>query len=97
VVTSSGLGARPISGCITYSACKSFSSYIAEGLNYELEGSVDVLSYQAGETTTKMLKRYKTDSRTITPQRAADCCFRDLGLQPMTRGAFRHEYTTVLL
>lgn len=91
VVTSSGLGAVPVSGLITYSSCKSFASFLAEGLSYELEGKVDVMSYQAGEVTTKMLKRYKTDSRTITPERAAKCCFRDLGYMAMTRGSFRHD------
>ena len=45
VVTSSGLGSRPISGCLTYSATKSFATFIAEGLNFELEGKVDVISY----------------------------------------------------
>jgi short-subunit dehydrogenase len=45
IVVSSGLGALPVSGCITYSAAKSFASFIAEGLNYELEGKVDVMSY----------------------------------------------------
>ena len=64
VVTSSGLGAIPVSGTITYSATKSFASFVAEGLNYELKGKVDVMSYQAGEVTTKMLNRFKTDSRT---------------------------------
>ena len=63
IVTSSGLGAIPVSGTVTYSATKSFASFVAEGLNYELAGKIDVLSYQAGEVTTKMLNRFKTDSR----------------------------------
>lgn len=71
IVTSSGLGAIPLSGTVTYSATKSFASFVAEGLNYELAGKVDVLSYQAGEVTTKMLNRFKTDSRTISTERAA--------------------------
>ena len=96
VVVSSGLGHRPVAGTITYSSTKSFASFIAEGLNYELEGKVDCMSYQAGEVTTKMLRRFNTDSRTITPQRAADTCFRDLGYTPMTRGSFRHEWTMFL-
>jgi short-subunit dehydrogenase len=45
IVVSSGLGHKPVSGTITYSASKSFASFIAEGLNYELEGKVDVMSY----------------------------------------------------
>ncbi len=45
VVTSSGLGARPMAGTLTYSAAKSFSSFVAEALNYECHGKVDVMSY----------------------------------------------------
>ena len=52
IVTSSGLGSRPISGTITYSATKSFASFIAEGLNHEFKDKIDFLSYQAGETAT---------------------------------------------
>jgi len=93
IVTSSGLGARPMSGTITYSAAKSFASFLAQGLSYELKDEVDVLSYEAGEVVTKMLPNKKgADSRTITPDRAADVCFRDLGMQPLTRGSFRHEF-----
>merc|ERR1740117_2847372 len=81
IVTSSGLGSRPVSGTITYSATKSFASFIAEGLNHELKESIDFLSYQAGEVTTKMLGKLKTDARTISTDRAAQVCFRDIGCE----------------
>ena len=55
VFTSSGLGARPISGMVTYSSSKAFVSHFAKGLAYELEGQVDVMSYDAGEVLTKLL------------------------------------------
>ena len=45
LVTSSLLGERPFPGMLTYSACKSFAGFIAEGLNFELKGKVDVLNY----------------------------------------------------
>ena len=45
MVVSSGLGARAISGSTAYSAAKSFSSFIAECLNTEFEGQIDVMSY----------------------------------------------------
>ena len=38
-----------------------------------------------------MLGRFKTDARTISTDRAAEVCFRDLGCEQMTRGSFRHE------
>ena len=91
IVTSSGMAAKPFAGHTAYAAAKSFASYMAEGLNFEFKGKIDVMSYQAGEVATKMLGRYVPDRRTITPERAAESCFRDLGLYPMTRGAFRHD------
>ena len=33
----------------------------------------------------------------ITPKRAADVCFRDLGYSSITRGAFRHEFLSWIL
>ena len=65
VVVSSGLGARPIPGFLGYSASKSLVSLIAEGLNYELQGKVDVMSYQAGEVRTKMTAHMKDSFRFI--------------------------------
>ena len=68
VFTSSGLGARPIAGMLTYSSSKAFVSHFAQGHSFELEGQVDVMSYDAGEVLTKLLPSKKgTDSRTITP------------------------------
>jgi short-subunit dehydrogenase len=81
VVTASGFASRPIAGSITYSATKTFASFIAEGLNHELKDKIDFMSYQAGEVTTKMIYRYQTDARTISTDRAAQVCFRDLGLE----------------
>ena len=45
IVVSTGLAAFPVCGLLTYSASKSLATFIGEGLNYELEGKVDVLSY----------------------------------------------------
>ena len=97
IVTSSGLGARPVSGTISYSAAKSFSSFVAEALDVEFKGKIDCMSYQAGEVATKLLGRTKTDMRTITVERSADVCFRDLGKMPMTRGSFRHEFSMLFM
>ena len=66
IVVSSGLGAIPIPGFLTYSATKSFASFLAEGLNIELKGKVDVLSYQAGEVDTNMMKYARRNSRMIS-------------------------------
>jgi hypothetical protein len=45
LITTSRLGEMPMPGGLTYSACKSFAGFIGEGLNFELEGKVDVLNY----------------------------------------------------
>ncbi len=45
IVVSSGLGSMPVPGILTYSCAKAFSSYLAEGLNYELKDKIDVISF----------------------------------------------------
>jgi len=54
-----------------YSATKVFDSFLAEGLSYELSDKIDVMSYMAGKTATKLLGNPKTDHETIAPERAA--------------------------
>jgi short-subunit dehydrogenase len=44
-----------MSGILPYSMSKSFSSYLAQGLNVELKDKVDVMSYQPGEVQTKLI------------------------------------------
>jgi len=60
VVTSSGLGSRPIAGCVTYSAANACSSFMAQALSYELKKSnVDVMDWEAGPAGTKMFPEEK--------------------------------------
>lgn len=89
VITSSGLGSTAVPGILTYSASKSFSSYLGEGLSIELAGKVDVLSFQCGETATKLLGKRK-GFFVITPAQATSGCLRDLGSRSMTHGSFKH-------
>ena len=91
VVTSSVMSILPMPSLNCYSATKIFVDYIAEGLNFELKDKVDVISYQPAWVATKMIDDDKADFWTILPKDAADVCFRDIGLRPMTRGAFSHE------
>ena len=97
IITSSGLGARPISGTMVYSAAKSFSSFLGEAISFECKGRIDVMTYQAGEVATKLLKKTKTDSRNITPEMASRCCLRDVGYQAMSRGSLRHEFSMLFI
>ena len=96
VITSSILATVPLSGVTCYCATKVFDSYMAEALNVELKGKVDVISYQPGGVATKMIQETKASLTTIMPQVAADVCLRDIGIRQMTRGAFVHELFTHL-
>lgn len=97
VITSSGLGSIPIAGWAAYSSAKSFASFLGQCLNFELEGKIDVMSYQAGEVATKLLGKFKTDMRTITPDTAAKSCLRDLGIHPLSNGSGKHEVAMYFL
>lgn len=45
VITTSGLGSIALPGCTTYSASKSFSTFLGQGLAYELKGKVDCMAW----------------------------------------------------
>lgn len=91
IITSSGLGSKPIPGFLAYSSTKSFANFLAQGLNYELKDKIDVISYQPGEVKTKMTARMKQNFRFIDADKAVSACFRDVGSEPLTYGAARHE------
>jgi len=55
VITSSGLGSQPIPIVLPYSCSKSFSSFLGQGLSYELEGKIDCLSWECNQVETKLL------------------------------------------
>ena len=54
VITSSVLAVKPIGGALTYACTKTFADFLGQGLNYELQGKVDCLSWLCGEVATKM-------------------------------------------
>lgn len=90
---------RPMSGTLTYSSSKIYASYFGHGLGPELDGKIDVMAYEPGGVATKMINNTdgSTDCVTILPKMAADTCFRDLGFEQLTRGAFRHEFLAWML
>lgn len=55
VVTSSGLAQRPIAGGLVYSASKTFASFTAVALSYEVQDKVDVMSWESAGVNTKMM------------------------------------------
>jgi hypothetical protein len=56
-----------------------------------LRGKIDVISFECGEVSTKLLGNRKGFG-VITPPRATWGCLRDLGTFGVTNGAFRHEF-----
>ena len=82
---------KPRKYVLTLGATKSFCNFLAQGLEYELRGRIDVISASPGWLATKMSGVINPDMSTISPERAADCIFRDVGLEPYSFGAFRHH------
>ena len=90
VITSSGLGSVAVPGILTYSASKSFSSFLGQGLSTELKSKVDVVSFECGEVSTKLLGK-RNGFGVITPPKATWGCLRDLGSFNLTHGSFKHD------
>jgi short-subunit dehydrogenase len=97
VVTSSGLGSAPIPGCVDYSCSKSFASYLAEGLNYELKGKVDCMSWQSGKVATKMNGSEADGSHCVTRTVAVNGMFKDLGKESLTYGCLPHAKSMFII
>ena len=86
IFTSSVFADNISPGVAMYSASKVFNTYMAEALNFEWKDKVDVLSYRAGCVDTNLNPNKGIFPGYITTERAATCCLRDLGLQPVTYG-----------
>lgn len=90
--TSSIAHAIPMPGLSTYSTVKRFITHLAQCLNFEFKGKVDVTAYNPGVVTTKMSHAKAESFKIITETRAADVAFKDLGCEISTSGSFRHEF-----
>jgi short-subunit dehydrogenase len=90
LITSSGVASFPASGMAAYSASKAFASFLGQALNFELKDKVDVISYEAGETSTKMLKR-KPSLTVLTTNRVSKYSLSAIGKDSMTYGPMIHE------
>jgi len=89
VVTASGLAHLAVPGCTDYSATKSMASFLAEGLNYELQGRVDCMAWHNGKTATKM-NGLVADGKVIDAEVAVAGMLRDLGYESLTYGHKAH-------
>jgi len=75
----------------TYSAAKSFVSFLAIGLNYELKDKIDVMNYECGYVRTNMNPIRPLNFFTITAQKAVQGCLANLGHEHTTWGPINHE------
>ena len=91
IIVSSIRADYPVPGHLMYSASKTFSSYLAEGLNFEWAGKVDVLSYRPSNVYSQMNTGNPNWHDFISADRSAESCLRDLGCEVMTYGDAKHE------
>ena len=61
----------PLPCILTYSATKSFCTYMGEGLNFEFKDTIDVISYRPASVDTNMNPDRKVNNEYITPERSA--------------------------
>lgn len=98
VFVSSLASVVPSPGNLTYSATKSFCSYLGEGLSYEFEGKVDVINYMPSSVGTNLNPGAKSaGGDSISSAQSAEVCFRDLGIEPSTYGHWKHCNTAFLI
>ncbi len=97
LITSSGLGSFPAPGIIAYSCSKAFSTFLGQALHYEVKEKIDVISFECGETNTKMLKGRKGCQVENNIQNVTLGSLRDLGHSNLTYGSLRHELGQLML
>lgn len=80
----------PMAGTVAYSCTKTFASYLAIGLNYELKGKVDCIAFEPAMVATKMLGEKADGALIVTPTAAVKAMLADLGRQSVSHGAWQH-------
>ena len=74
---------------------------MGEALAFEFKDTVDVISFRPASVDTNMNPNQRPGEKVvkkalkwdfISPERAAFCCFRDLGNEDMTYGDKIHEF-----
>ena len=96
MITSSGLGSFPAPGIIPYSISKACASFLGQALAFEVKDKIDVMSYECGETSTKLLAK-KPSWSVITVDKAVKGCLNDLGHTGLTYGNIIHELIMLML
>jgi short-subunit dehydrogenase len=91
IVMVSSTGAEcPFPVVATYCASKSYASFLAQGVGMEIEDKIDLMSFEPAEVHTNIIAE-KPNMKVISADRAAETCFRDIGYDTSSTGAFRHE------
>jgi len=96
VVTSSGLAQLPVPGVTIYCAAKSFASFLAVGLSYELAGKVDCMTWEASKMATK-LSNAEVGGNVASRPEAVSGMLKHLGSERLTNGCTRHEWDCAIL
>ena len=91
LVTSSMAAKRPMPGMTTYSASKSFCSFVAEGLSWEVQEKIDVIAFEPAGVSTKMLKK-KAGGMVLSEEEAVVGALADLGHERRSSGGFVHDF-----
>ena len=92
IVLVSSTGAEcPFPIVATYCATKSYGSFLAQGVGMEIADKIDLMSFEPAEVHTNIIAE-KPNMKVISADRAAETCFRDIGYDTSSTGAFRHEY-----
>ena len=75
-----------------YSSTKAFATNLAYSLSLSMNETVDVMSYEPGYVETKMIDEIKSQagSNMISADRAAEVCFRDVGIDRVSSGDRKH-------
>ena len=96
VIVTSSISSRIVHiGFLPYSATKTFVSFIAEGLGYELSNVADVLDFCPGQVSTKMIfKKEEAGGIVIPVSSAVNTCFRDIGNEVWCHGSAVHELSS---
>lgn len=77
-----------------YCATKAFTSFLAEGLHYEVKDKCDVLSWEPLFVETKMSNKKAGDSGSLTTQYAVKEMHKHIGKEIRTPGNPSHALQT---
>ena len=78
IICSSLSAFAPYPGMITYSSTKSFVNFLGQGLNFELKGKIDCLSWTPAYISTDMAKK-PVGGNTISVESAVTSMLKNIG------------------